>query len=84
MGILSEKINGEIISVEIESTNLKFAEYNTNTKVLSITFKNDYIYDYYDVSWEIFTKLRTSESQGKFFNTNISKQFNYKKREKEI
>ena len=79
MAIISEQISGTTISVSINSSNLKFATYHTEVKTLTITFKNDSIYEYYDVPWEIFTKLRMSDSQGKFFNAKISRVYKYKK-----
>lgn len=79
MAILSEKIEGKIISVEINSTNLKSASYNTETKVLTVTFKNGYIYEYYDFPWEIFVKFRNSDSQGRFLGSEINGKYKYKK-----
>jgi hypothetical protein len=79
MSILSESISGTQIEVQIQSSNIKNAKYNTETKKLLITFNNGSIYEYEDVPWEVFTKLRMSESQGKFFNQNISKTYKYNK-----
>lgn len=79
MSIISEKIEGTIINVIINSSNLKNAVYDTETKDLTITFNNDTIYMYQDVPWELFTKFRMSDSQGKFFSQNISRNFKYKK-----
>ena len=79
MSILSEKINGKLIEVDILSSNIKGAIYNTVNEVLTITFNNGNIYEYEKVPWSIFTKLRMSESQGKFFNENIGKKYKYKK-----
>lgn len=79
MAILSEKIEGVIIEVLIQSSNLKSAKYNTDTKELLITFNNGSIYQYNEVPWELFTKMRMSKSQGKFFNENISKNYKYVK-----
>ena len=79
MAIISEQISGKTISVVINSSNLKFASYQTEEKTLSVTFKNGSIYEYYEVPWEIFTKLRMSESQGKFLNSNVNKKYKYKK-----
>jgi len=42
-------------------------------------FKNGARYEYQDVPHSVYTKFRMSESQGKFFNTEISKKFQYKK-----
>ena len=79
MGIISEQISGHTISVIINSSNLKHASYDTSTKILTITFNNRSIYEYYDIPWELFTKFRMSDSQGKFFSTNISRNYKYKK-----
>lgn len=79
MAILSEKISGKVIHVDILSTNIINATYHTEAKILTILFKNGVSYEYEDVSWEIFTKLRMSESQGKYFNEHISKKYVYKK-----
>lgn len=79
MGIISESISGTIIEVSIQSSNLKAAKYNTDSKKLLITFNNGSIYEYEDVPWEKFTKFRMSESQGKFFNQNIAKTYKYTK-----
>lgn len=79
MAILKEKIEGKIISVEITSSNLKSASYNTETKTLSVTFNNGYIYEYYDFPWEKFTKFRMSDSQGKYLNSEINGKYKYKK-----
>lgn len=79
MGIISEQISGHTISVIINSSNLKSASYDTSTRVLTTTFNNGSIYGYYDVPWEIFTKFRMTDSQGKFFNANITKNYKYKK-----
>jgi hypothetical protein len=42
-------------------------------------FKNGVRYEYEDVPHATYTKFRMSESQGKFFNSEISKKFKYKK-----
>ncbi len=79
MGIITEKINGTLIEVEIQSSNLKKATYNTTEENLTVVFNNGAIYEYNKVPWEKFTKLRMAESQGKYFNENISKIHTYKK-----
>lgn len=79
MGITSEKIDGKLIIIEIKSSNLKSAVYNTESEELIVTFNNGSIYIYDKVPWTKFTKFRMAESQGKFFNENISKAHNYKK-----
>jgi hypothetical protein len=76
--IISEKIHGKTIHVHIESSNLKEAIYETDVKKLTLVFNSNRKYEYSEVPWEIFTKFRMAESQGKFFNTDINKKFSYK------
>jgi hypothetical protein len=79
MGIIKEEIKGTKIINEIQSSNLVRTEYDTETKKMLAEFKNGATYEYEDVPHSVYTKFRMSESQGKFFNTEISKKFNYKK-----
>jgi hypothetical protein len=79
MGIISEQINGKIINVDITSSNIKSAQYDTETETLTITFNNGGIYEYYKFPWSHFTKFRMAESQGKFFNTNINGKYKFQK-----
>ena len=60
-------------------SNLKGAEYDTTTKKLNVTFGNGMKYEYDDVSHETFAELNLSESQGKYFNQKIAKNFTYRK-----
>jgi hypothetical protein len=79
MGILNEKIEGTKIINQIMSSNLVRTEYDIETKKLIAEFKNNIKYEYEDVPHQIYTQFRMAESQGKFFNTKISKVFKYRK-----
>jgi hypothetical protein len=79
MGILREEINGSKIINEIQSSNIRKTEFDTESKELVVEFNNGLIYSYEDVPHQIYTQFRMSESQGKFFSTKISKTFKYKK-----
>jgi hypothetical protein len=79
MGIKKETILGTKIINEIDSTNLVKTEYDTETSKLVVEFKNGTKYEYDDVTHKTYTQFRMAESQGKFFNTNISKVHKYKK-----
>lgn len=79
MAITSEKIEGSVISVDIVSSNIKSASFNTQTSILIITFNYGGIYEYVGVPWELFTKFRMSDSQGSFFNTHIKTKYEHKK-----
>jgi hypothetical protein len=79
MAITSEKIEGKKILVEIKSSNIKSAEYDTDAESLVVTFNNGTIYGYQKVPWVIFTKFRLSESQGAYLNSTIKKNYEYQK-----
>jgi hypothetical protein len=42
-------------------------------------FKNGIRYEYEDVPHQKYTEFRTAQSQGTYFNKNISKIYKYKK-----
>ena len=75
MAILKEEIKGTKILNEIKSSNIKKTEYDTETKKLIVEFNNGLKYEYEDVPHQTYTKFRMSESQGKFFTTDISKAY---------
>lgn len=79
MAIKRTTIEGTKIICEIESSNLLQTEYDSESKKLVTVFKNGMKYEYEDVPHNIYAQFRLSESQGKFFNTKISKVFKYKK-----
>ena len=79
MAVKKETIDGTRIINEIESTNIVRTENDTATKKMITEFKNGAKYEYEDVPHNVYTKFRMSESQGKFFTTDISKKFKYKK-----
>ena len=79
MAIVKEQILGTKIINEIKSSNIKKTEYDTETKKLVVEFNNGFKYEYDDVPHQLYTKFRMSESQGKFFTTDISKAYKYKK-----
>ena len=79
MAILKEEIIGTKIINEIQSSNIKKTEYDTETKNLLVTFNNGAIYEYHEVPHQLYTQFRMSESQGKFFSGKIAKAFKYKK-----
>lgn len=79
MGITREEIKGTKIINEIKSSNIKRTEYDTETKKLVVEFNNGFKYEYDEIPHQIYTKFRMAESQGKFFVSDISKTYKYKK-----
>ena len=79
MAIIKEVIDGTKIKNEIKSSNIKSSEYDTESKDLVVEFNNGAKYKYNNVPHQVYTKFRLAESQGKFFTTDIAKQYSYKK-----
>lgn len=79
MAILKEEIRGTKIINEIQSSNIKRTEFDTESKNLVVEFNNGLRYLYENVSHQVYTQFRMSESQGKFFNSKISKVYKYKR-----
>jgi hypothetical protein len=79
MAIIKETIIGTKIVNDIKSSNIKHTEYDTETKKMLVEFNNGIKYEYSDVPHQIYTQFRISESQGKFFNSKISRTFKYVK-----
>jgi hypothetical protein len=79
MSIISEEIQGTKIKNQIKSSNLKMTEYDTETRLMIVEFNNGTKYEYSEVPHQIYTRFRMSESQGKFFSTDIAKKYKYKK-----
>jgi len=79
MAITREQIVGTKILNEIESSNIVRTEYDTATKKMIAEFKNGVKYEYEDVPHQKYTEFRSSQSQGNFFNKNISKTYKYAK-----
>jgi len=79
MAILREEIRGTKIINEIQSSNIKRTEFDTESKELVVEFNNGLRYLYENVSHQVYTQFRISESQGKFFNSKISKVYKYKR-----
>jgi hypothetical protein len=79
MAITREEIQGTKILNEIKSSNIKSTEFDTENKTLVVQFNNGVKYQYEEVPHQVYTKFRMAESQGKFFTTDISKKYKYKK-----
>jgi|TARA_R110000868_G_scaffold91202_5_gene253019 hypothetical protein len=79
MSIKSTTIDGTKIVCEIVSSNLIKTTYDSEKNSLVVEFKNGMNYEYEEVPHNIYAQFRLSESQGKFFNSKISKTYKYKK-----
>ncbi|HMF30918.1 MAG TPA: KTSC domain-containing protein [Candidatus Lokiarchaeia archaeon] len=51
--------------------------YDKASKVLEVKFRNDYIYQYFDVPESTFGELQAAQARGKFFNAQVKGHFRY-------
>jgi len=77
MAVKSQIIEGTRIINTIDSSNLVKTEYDTDTKKMVVEFKNGTRYEYDEVPHNVYAEFRLSESQGKYFNTKISKTYKF-------
>ena len=67
-----------ITEQEVVSSQFKKVKYDSESKILIITFHNDKGYEYKDVPQSIFDSLMSAESLGKFFIAFIKNSFSYR------
>jgi hypothetical protein len=61
------------------STSIRKAEYNPDTGVLSVWFRDSgKRYDYEDVPPETYAEFRNAFAKGRFFNDHIRDRFRYR------
>lgn len=79
MAITKEEFVGTKILNEVQSSNIVRTEFDTESKMLVVEFKNGMRYQYEEVPHEVYTRFRMTESQGKFFSSDISKKYKFTK-----
>lgn len=74
----SKKPGHETITrVRVKSSNIHSIGYDTALKILQIEFRDGSIYEYYQVTEELFNELMEAGSKGKFANHYIFKNHPY-------
>ena len=61
------------------SSRIDSMEYDSETEVLTVSFKRGGVYEYADVPWKVWDTLISEESIGKGFNSLIKGQFSFTK-----
>jgi hypothetical protein len=54
-----------------ESSNLAGFGYDPSSQTLTVQFKNNSKYNYFNVPENVFNEMKNASSKGKFFNQNI-------------
>lgn len=67
-----------ITEQEVVSSQFKKVKYDSESKILIITFNNDKRYEYKDVPQSIFDDFMSASSLGKFFISYIKTHFNFR------
>lgn len=65
----------------VESSNINKIKFDLNTQTLSINFKPDSTYEYYNVPYYIWEGLLGNTSKGKYFHSFIKGNYETKKLE---
>lgn len=61
----------------VESSHLKSVGYDKSTKTLTIEFKNQRVYKYFDVPPSVHKALMKASSHGKYFHQHIRGVYRY-------
>ena len=62
------------------SSTITMARYYTDTKELTLIYRNGGVYEYEDVPLFYWRGLLDAESKGRFINTNIKRLFKFNKK----
>lgn len=68
-----------MIRQSVVSSNVAEIGYDTVTMTLEVAFKNDTVYQYFDVPESLYQELMCAESVGKFLNAQIKNSYRYTK-----
>ena len=63
-----------------ESSNILRFRYDTDRQVLTVVFKDDSTYDYFDVPEGVFDAMRAAPSKGKFLAAQVKGRYRYERR----
>jgi hypothetical protein len=64
---------------ELNSSMIKYAEYNPDLKELTVTFNNDAEYLYSEIEETEVSNFFNAESHGRYFNENIKNNYKFSK-----
>lgn len=81
MALLEHKIvkRAEQLQQSVQSSNLSEVKYDTDLMVLTVTFNNGSVYEYFTVPINVYEDLINASSHGSYFYRNIRNSFSYRK-----
>lgn len=65
--------------IPVDSSNVAFIGYDSESETLQIEFNNGSIYQYFDVPEHLFEGLRDTDSVGRFLHANIKGTYRFSK-----
>ncbi|HSW66631.1 MAG TPA: non-canonical purine NTP pyrophosphatase [Bacillota bacterium] len=65
--------------IAVESSDLVSIGYDPKERVLEIEFKEDRVYQYFDVAPDVYERFMRTESYGEFFYAFINRQYRYRR-----
>lgn len=68
---------GSIKRYQVRSETFNSIGYNPDKKILQLEFRDNRIYNYFDVSQSLYSDMMIAPSKGKFFHQNILDQYEY-------
>jgi len=69
--------------IKVMSSNINTIGHDADNNILEVEFVGGSVYEYSDVSEEVYDEFRLAESVGKYFNQNIKNSFSCKRQAKE-
>lgn len=63
----------------VDSSNVEAVGYDEESSTLQVEFKNGGIYQYFDVTEDVFIGLRDADSVGRYLHANIKGIYRYSK-----
>jgi hypothetical protein len=63
----------------VNSSNLASIGYDSENEILEVEFKHGGVYQYFDVSENVFNELMNAPSHGVYFSANIRNDYKYSK-----
>lgn len=61
----------------VESSNLASIGYDADKQILEIEFNHGGVYQYFDVSQDVYDELMDADSHGKYFVYNIKDEYEF-------
>ena len=63
--------------IPVSSSNVASVGYDLKTQTLEVEFQNGNVYQYFDVTQDVYDGLMSAESKGKFLNAQIKGCYRY-------